>query len=182
MSENLYEDTVNQQVSGQTTNPAIATYSDSFGMDVWLSRINYIVLAWVIVYTILFVCDFFFYRIRYNEGEVTREKKGVRSLRVGIGMWWTYIACLGLFAFYSFNNSEFKILIGWITIVAYILKVIIADLPEIPFLGTLFGLPGKKVNDLGSGLVKEVGKFFTDMIQYIIQMFSGSSSGGGSSK
>jgi hypothetical protein len=104
----------------------LTNYFSDDNIKNFLLRLNSFTLAWCIFYSVLFVADFFFYRMRFTDGDIAREKIGVQSLRRAFNIWFSYLFCwLGLVAF-----SFFPIL-GVIVIVGYFFKLLSVDLPMV---------------------------------------------------
>jgi hypothetical protein len=140
MNENFYNLPSAQTtttVTNSSNNKAVAQQVASqsgFNIAGILSGINAFLLAWTIFYSLVLVFDFFFYRVKFNDGQVSREKRGVVSLTNAYHLWLSYLGYLVLFIVYlSFRNDWFGIIIGIITIIYAIVKIIVLDLPKIPF-------------------------------------------------
>jgi amino acid transporter len=140
MNENFYNIPTTPPPSSSPTNAVnaqsaaqqVATQS-VFDISGLLSAINAFLLAWTIFYSIVLVVDFFFYRIKYNEGQVNREKRGVLSLTNAYHLWLSYVGYLVLFMLYlGFKNELFAILIGVIAVLYSLVKIIIIDTQKIP--------------------------------------------------
>jgi hypothetical protein len=178
MNENFYQDSNSGVVSTQVT--ASNSTGSWFGLNLELGNIlhtlNYLVLAWTIVYSILFVWDFFYYRVKYNDYEVEREKQGVKSMNIALAMWYSYIMALLLFFFYTISPAFLAPFVGWVAVFGYLFKVFVADMPDIPVIGKFFGLPGNKWDELVKGIFDGAKNLVTEFTAYVGKMFGGSSS------
>jgi hypothetical protein len=90
----------------------------------FIIQLNSFVLAVCIVYSILFIMDFYFYRMSHSYGDLKREKIGVESLVKAVNLWFSYLFCLialGIYGYFSF--------FGFITVLVYIVKLLHYDTP-----------------------------------------------------
>jgi purine-cytosine permease-like protein len=141
MNENFYNiPTTQSPVTGttNTTNNSAAAQQvvaqSGFEFAGILSGINGVLLAWTMFYSLVLICDFYFYRVKYNDGQVSREKRGVLSLTNAYHLWLSYVGYLVLFILYlSFKNNWFGPIIGIIAALYAIAKIIVFDLGKIPF-------------------------------------------------
>jgi purine-cytosine permease-like protein len=139
-----------------TTQVVQSTTTQSFfDFSTILSTINTFLLAWTIFYAIVLVCDFFFYRVKFSDGEVSREKRGVKSLYGAFQLWVSYAFYLILFmAYLSTKNEWYGLVIGVFAVIYFIIKIIVLDLTHIPIVDKyaqkvveLTGAPFKLVGD-----------------------------------
>lgn len=115
--------TASQQIASQP----------SFDLSGILSGINAFLLAWTIFYSLILVIDFYFYRVKYNDGMVSREKRGVKSLTSAAQIWFSYLLYLILFILQLlFKNQWYGTIFGVMTILYLFVKIIVLDLPRIP--------------------------------------------------
>ena len=141
MNENFYNipssptSPVNQPASPSpvTASPQVANQSNGFDFSSILSGINGFLLAWTIFYSFILVADFYFYRVKYNEGQVSREKRGVKSLTSAAQMWFGYLIYLVLFILQlSFRDQWYNVIFGILAVLYMFVKLIVIDLPRIP--------------------------------------------------
>ncbi|MBC7471787.1 MAG: hypothetical protein H7196_00775 [candidate division SR1 bacterium] len=105
----------------------------SFDLSGILSGINAFLLAWTIFYSLILVIDFYFYRVKYNDGVVNREKRGVKSLTSAAQIWFSYLLYLILFILQlSFRSQWYGTIFGVLAILYMFIKLIVIDLPRIP--------------------------------------------------
>ena len=105
--------------------PFVGVLSDN-SIRNFLLNLNSFTLAWCIFYSLLFVADFFFYRLKYTDGDLAREKIGVNSLVRAFNIWFGYLFCLiGLIVY------NYAPVLGVIVIVGYFFKLLSVDLPMI---------------------------------------------------
>lgn len=134
VSLNPTDSSTQQSIVTATTNNTSSTISFdplSFFFDpdrirTFIYQLNYFTLAWCIFYSCLFVADFFFYRLKYSDGEIDREKTGVSSLRNAFSLWISYMICWVVFVIYGYFQA-----ISGLVIFVYIFKLLSADLPNI---------------------------------------------------
>jgi hypothetical protein len=141
--ENLFDSTPNNGTPVDTTQTTVnnsAVNSTSTGLNLDLSstifsdgsiksfifQLNSFTLAWCIFYSVLFVADFYFYRLKYSDGVIDRERLGVDSLKRAFNIWFSYFFCWIALVVYGYVP-----LLGFITIMVYFGKLLIADLPLI---------------------------------------------------
>lgn len=122
------------QVQGGVTIPSF-DLGVEFGLALYM--LNIFVLVWTMFYSVIFFADFIFYRVRFSDGEVDREKKGVESIRSARKMWITYIVCLVVYSITLFTTGWINSLLSITTIVLFVLKMIASDLPTIPYLSSV---------------------------------------------
>jgi hypothetical protein len=178
MGDDLYTTPAAQTpVVTQTTNTTPTLFDLGLDLELMLYWLNVIVLAWTVFYSVVFVVDFFFYRIKYPDGELeAREKVGVQSMYQAAGLWWGFLICAVLYVvFLSQPEGITKGIIGWLTVIAYLLKVIVADMPTIPVIGGFLGKPGDIVQDFVENLSKNTQKFLAGVVDAIVDIFSPSS-------
>lgn len=177
MSDDLYSVPVNETpvvVQQNTTTNFLDFGFDLASILYWL---NVVVLAWTVFYSVVFVVEFFFYRVKYPDGEfITREKKGVQAIYQAAGLWWGFLICAILYTVYlSWPVGITRELIGWLAVVAYILKVVVADMPNIPIIGKFLGKPGDIVQDFVENLAKNTQKFLAAIVDAVVSAFGSSS-------
>ena len=119
-------------------NPAVNAVNTSqafFDFAGILSGINTFLLAWTMFYSILLMMDFFFYRVKYNDGIVDREKRGVKSIYGAFQLWVSYTIYLVIFMLYLANKSEwYGPIIGVIGFLMVPLKILVLDLKHLPII------------------------------------------------
>jgi hypothetical protein len=92
----------------------------------FILQLNGFTLAWCILYSALFLWDFYFYRLKYTDGEIAREKIGIQSLNRAFKIWYSYLfCCLALYIYSLFP------VVSLLTILVYFYKLLSVDLPEI---------------------------------------------------
>jgi hypothetical protein len=130
--QNIPTNTVNtQQTLVQQTN-----FLQNIDLAQILSTINTFALAWTMVYSLLFICDFMFYRVFHGDREVSREKRGKVSLFAALKVWCSYALCLLVYMIYlSFRSTTFGVGIGVIAVVCYAVKIFLYDFALLPFIG-----------------------------------------------
>lgn len=180
MNRDLYapeESTIQatSSVSQNQTNFADFFPNNFFDFDILLYWGLIITLAWTIFYTIVFVIDFFYYRVQYPDGEfVTREKVGVESLFKAINLWWGFILCLIFYTAYFLQQDELiKILIGIVTLLVYLMKIFIADMPSIPVIGKMFGKPGSIIQSSLDNFFSSLTSAITAILDGVFKVFGG---------
>jgi hypothetical protein len=137
---------------------------------IWLCTFS---LVWTVVYSILLILDFRYYRIQYHDYETEREQKGVHSIFSAVSMWWSFLIPT-LFAFgYLVTNDTIQFAFGITTIIGYIFKLFIADINDIPYLGNLIGAPGKQWDGLVKSFGEQSMKLVADFIAHLGQLFGG---------
>lgn len=140
--DNLYQLPSSQLTQNTTSAPNVETNTinafdgANFGLVLYFT--NIFVLVWTVFYSTLLFADFYFYRVKYSEGETDRELKGVTSIRGARRMWITYLVCLGFYTAVYFTNGGVQTVLTVITIIVYILKVAVADIPIIPYFSGVF--------------------------------------------
>jgi hypothetical protein len=142
MSEDFYnipqpKTTTPTTTTGQSTKAVIVQSTTNnqpiFEFSTILSGINGFLLAWTMFYSVLLVMDFFFYRVKFPDGQVQREKDGVASLKGAYTLWLSYTGYLVLFILYlSFKSQWFGLIFGVFGVIFPVLKIIAIDLPHIP--------------------------------------------------
>jgi hypothetical protein len=158
MEDNLYdtyEPVVVNEVAVNNSQPTIFDYIDfsnlfnGFGFDSFLYILNVFTLAFTFFYSLVFMGDFFFYRVRNNGGEVEREQKGVSALYLALQLWWTYAFSLTVYLIYKSGGFLMPQLIwGILTALIFIIKIFFVDLPLIPVFGDAFKGPSEQFQKL----------------------------------
>jgi hypothetical protein len=104
-----------------------------FDFSTVLSLLNTFALAWTIFYSILCVCQFFYYYVKYNENSVGNIKKGKKYLFNAFKLWYSYLLTLGFFVLYlGLKTTFFGLFVGVIACLTYFLKFLAIDLAFIP--------------------------------------------------
>jgi hypothetical protein len=157
----LYHATSSSNTTSTLTPPPPSTGFDLFSFDLgpFINNLNYFVLAWTIFYSVLFVCDFFFWRVLQGDGELPRYHKGENSMKFAATMWWTYLVCVIFFGIFLFTPKPFAFITGCMTIIVYVLKVVVADLPKLPVVSGWFISSGGKSSLIGK-TVGSLQEFF----------------------
>jgi len=178
MGEDLYNTNSSAPQSVAETNDGSGFFLDfGFDFDTTLYWLNIITFAWTLFYSIVFTVDFFFYRVKYNDGEVGRQKQGVLSINKAAGLWWGFLICVLLYFFYELQDSgTLKIIMGWVTAAAYLIKIFVADMPIIPIIGPTLGKPGKVVGDFLDDIATNSKKYLGQIVDGIVSAFGGSNS------
>lgn len=92
-------------------------------LDGGLYYLNYIALAWSILYSLFFLIEFFEYRMFNSQGELATEQKGTQGLYKMIMLWWRYLLALLTYVIYlSYKDSIAAPLLGLIAILFYLAK------------------------------------------------------------
>lgn len=178
MADDLYQNDVNVVEKSGSSSEAVSgsnnSFSDffsdlinfDFNVDLgdWLLKINYFALAWGLFYTVIFLLDFWYYRLRLS-GEISRYKKGEKALKNGITMWISYMLCLALFFTYTKLDGWAETFIGIAALASYLIKFLFIDLQRVPVIenamnddSTWFG---KFVNGISTGIEKTKEVFFS---------------------
>ena len=166
MSDNLYQQTVNSSLNSAAPQTATTTNSGIlalFNLDLaailyWL---NLFTLAWCIFYSIILISNFYYFWVNFADGEVENEQKGAKAISDAAWMWWSYLSAVILYIVFKNSPAEYASFTGWFAVVFFVCKIIVFDLPDIPFLSIFLGKPGdlitKSVGDLSSGVLKGIG-------------------------
>ena len=174
MDDNLYQEATGQStVTTSTPNNTAWMNLTWFDLGVFVYSLNYLALAWTIFYSILLVRDFFFYRVKYNDYELEREQMGVKSIMAAVNLWYSYLFALLLFGVFVFTPAAFAAITGWIAVFAYLFKIFIADMPDIPVLGNILGFPGKEWDSLVQSTWKGFQTMLGDFLTYVSKIFGG---------
>ena len=168
MSDNLYQTST---PSGQVVNTVVANTDPLafFTIDLayWLYWINIFTFAWCIFYSLILIGNFWYYWVKFGDGEVANEKKGAKAISDAAWMWWSYLTAVLLYLAFHNTPAEFSTIVGWFALVFYICKIIVFDLPDIPFLGPIMGKPGdlitKAVEDSLSGFSTGIGEAISNI-------------------
>jgi hypothetical protein len=144
MTEDFYNIPAPQPVQPLPANPQTPRISSQvsqstqsniflFDFSTVLSLLNTFALAWTIFYSILCVCQFFYYYVKYNENSVENIKKGKKYLFNAFKLWYSYLLTLGFFVLYlGLKSTFFGPIIGVIACLTYFLKFLGIDLAFIP--------------------------------------------------
>ncbi|NJS40996.1 hypothetical protein HC766_01225 [Candidatus Gracilibacteria bacterium] len=165
MTTDLYPQQNNPNIPDVLT-PTISNSSEvinsgflSLSLDSMISYLNVFTLAWCIFYSVFYICDFYFYLIKYPDRELGRMKKGAKSFQNAFYIWVGYLICLGGFALYIISkNTSFANFVGVITILIYCIKILIIDIQRIYYVGE----PIFKI-------YSQIGKFFSDTFDSLFQ-------------
>ncbi|MEM1312802.1 MAG: hypothetical protein AAGF07_05065 [Patescibacteria group bacterium] len=123
------QEVVTRAIDTTSSEVNVSWYASFFGDEAitdFIIQLNSFTLAWCILYSALFVADFYFYRLKYSDGDVDRERLGVSSLRRAFNLWFGYVFCLLALILYSYVPA-----FGMLTILVYVAKIVVADLPMI---------------------------------------------------
>jgi hypothetical protein len=178
MGDDLYSPTSQPAAVPQSSeNVSWFDFGVSIDLASLLYWLNVIVLAWTLFYSIIFVVEFFFYRVKYPDGElVAREKKGVQAIFLAAGMWWGYLFCIILYTVFLLQPAGlFRDILGWVAVAAYVLKVMVADMPNIPVIGGFLGKPGDAVQGFVENLSKNTQAVLGSLVDAVMEIFSPSS-------
>lgn len=104
----------------------VTNFFGGSGIQSFIIRLNYFTLAWCIFYSILFVGDFFFCRMYYSDGDLSKEKMGVDSIHRAAKIWWSYLICWLFLVIYSIFPIT-----GIFTIIIYFFKIFFVDLAKV---------------------------------------------------
>lgn len=104
----------------------ITSFFGGQGIQSFIIRLNYFTLAWCIFYSILFVGDFFFCRMYYSDGDLSKEKTGVDGIHRAAKIWWSYLICWIFLVIYSIFPIT-----GILTIIIYFFKIFFVDLAKV---------------------------------------------------
>jgi len=151
MDDSLYNNT--NSATEQITNTIVANSGNqtSINIDSILSAINTFSLAFCIIFTIIYLIDFYYFRVKYTDYDISREERGQKSMYSAMSLWFGYIVCLVCMTAYIFVPAEFKTFTGWLCIVVFILKLLVVDFPNIPGIGKYLGWPGSQIEKLLGG-------------------------------
>lgn len=111
---------------GEFTWDPLAWFFSTSDLRVFVLWLNAFTVAWCIFYSIMFVADFYFYRMKFSDGDIGREKVGVTSLARAAKLWWTYLICwLFFLLYYYFPQTTL------IVVLVYLFKLIVVDAPVV---------------------------------------------------
>lgn len=179
MGEDLYS-------TGQATTPTANSGSafDFGGFDIveFLGNVeqvaywaNIIAFSWTLFYSIVLLWEFWFFRVSAPDGElVKREARGVKAINKAVRMWWFFL----IIAFFHFgylllDNGAIKSIAGWVIVGSYIIKIFVADLPDIPHLGKVLGGPSQALSKNSSGFFESLKKGLIAVVDGIVSAFQG---------
>jgi len=165
MTEDLYPVEANPVIPEVVTTPPVTAASEVVGsgflglnLDLLVSYINVLVLAWCIFYSVFYICDFYFYLIKYPDREVERMQKGAKSFQLAVYLWSGYLVCLVFFGLYLLSRgTALAGVAGVVTIIAYLYKLLGVDLPRTYYIGepiaNIYKQIGKSFSDIFNGLL-----------------------------
>jgi magnesium-transporting ATPase (P-type) len=116
--------------------------------------LNVFLLAWTMFYSAVLVTKFFFFWVKFPDGEYPREKQGAQALLDAAKMWWGYLLCIVLMAIgFANQTTSFGQIVGGFTIIV--------------FLGVFFGLTlplTPVLSDIWKSIVGVVGPAFKALV------------------
>jgi len=105
---------------------------DSINIENTISHINYFILAWMILHTMLGVLDFYlkYFIIAAKDNLVPNQKIGKQELKNTIILWSSYLPCLAIAWLYTITDGVWQTVYGAATILAFTIKFFAIDLPK----------------------------------------------------
>ncbi len=164
MSDNLYQ-------SGPSSSNTVSTSTNTGGLDFisnidlssWLYWLNMFTFAWCIFYSLLLLGNFYYYWVKFGDGEVENEKKGAKAIADAAWMWWSYLTAVILYLIYKNSSTEYAIIVGWFAVAFYVCKIFVFDLPDIPFLSKIMGKPGDTITKFVEDTIAGFGKGISEV-------------------
>jgi len=149
--DNLYDQPENTQTIVTPSQQSQGFFLPDFGnfdAGVFLNTINTFSLAWSIFFSVIFMSEFFYYRMKKSWGEMERESKGVAGVRFSRRIWITYLIAWSFFFLFVINPGNISWFWAILAYLAYFIKICLLDASTIPFykdflggLSPIFSLP-----------------------------------------
>jgi len=153
-------------VKSSTTSSSWFSLPDftNFNVNEFINSLNTFTLAWTIFFSVIFMANFFYFRIFYSFGEVQREKKGVDSVYASLRIWVTYLIVWTFFFLFVENVGGFNWL--WIPLifVTSFIKIFLLDASTLPgfieILGPLAPFFGQPLLQIPGSIVAKISSLF----------------------